>query len=208
MFVRLLLQAVSYRFVLFVVVVAMFSNRLHAATLETCINAICIGEKAPTFNAVKKKFGSVKHAKIAGIDTNRTICLYDAAANSSIVLSFSDDSPVGKAPLNGIFVARGFLCQGNAPVNQKRIAGGFRSHRGIKLGMSKEKVIELLGSPSRVDDAVTREKKDSRYLDTRYGSKYGVTRLHYDAAEPSLLFNQFGIDASGQISSIWLNDSP
>lgn len=178
----------------------------HAGQLDMCVVKICLGKNAPTYTNLIKQVGSASRAGISGIDSNRTICLYDHASDTSEILSFSGDEPLHSKRLDGIFVARGMLCAEKPSGKAKR--GLFKTTSGIKLGDDKAKVIAKLGEPSRVDDALARETKNPRYLNTRYASAFGQTRLHYEKGRASLLFNQFGIDKDGQVASIWISSSP
>ncbi len=183
------------------------SPAARAVQLETCVNTICLGNKAPTFDSLSKQIGTWSRATLTGLDTARTICLYDVASNASAVFSFSGDSSLVQSRLDGIFVTRGPICDPVASP-QRHAASVFRSKRGIALGDHKDKVISVLGNPDEIRDAAAREARDSRYANSRLGRRYGTQRLHYGSPSSPLLFNEYGLDEEGRVVSIWLSDSP
>ena len=182
-----------------------FAEYGFAADLQRCVGKICIGESALTYQEIKARFHAVKFKSTRGTDFGRSLCVYERQAGVSMVLSFSGDANLGLKKLDGIFLTRKNLCETGA---QKFNPSSLSTESGFRIGQSKQSVMERLGSPSRIDNAIKREQKDFRYTNTRYGSIYGVSRLHYEEGANSLLFNQFGIDENGAVVSIWLSDSP
>lgn len=174
------------------------------AGLQRCFGEICIGANAPTYDEVRTICGAETSKPGMGFSQSRSVCTYDATDNVSVVFSFTGDDPLPSSPLNSIFVAKGVLCMRPTSRSSCRIS---ETEDGLRIGQLKDRVLKLLGSPSRIDDAVARERRDRRYERTRYSSRYGKTRLHFERHDGSLLFNQFGIGDKGTISSIWLNDS-
>ena len=177
----------------------------HAGELARCIGRICVGKDAPTFQELRQLLESGSRARLAGLDTARTICVYNAPYNLSHVFTFSGDTPLATKRLDGIFVARGMLCHKRTTVRQPLAAS---TEIGLGIGDEQAMATALLGTPTRVDDAVVREDKDRRYLNSRYASIFGMTRLHYEQGPHSLLFNQFGLNAKQRIVSVWISESP
>lgn len=176
-----------------------------ATDLQKCIGKICIGENALTYREIRAKFHAVKVKNMGGVDWRRSLCLFDRSTGVSMILSFSGDKDLHTSKLDGIFLTNERLCE---KCTRKPHPFSLRTEDGFQIGQSKQSILEKIGSPSRIDNAIEREQKDSRYENTRYGSVYGVSRLHYEGGTDSLLFNQFGIDENGTVVSIWLNDSP
>jgi hypothetical protein len=176
-----------------------------SADLQRCLGAICIGEKALTYRDIKTRCRLQKAKVGMGVDQKRSLCAYEKQADVSAVLSFSGDQPLDTSRVDSIFLAQGMLCESTAAKPKSCL--DWRTESGLHIGQSKEKVLELLGTPSRTDDAVAREKHNPKYRQSRYASAYGALRLHYEEGPHSLLFNQFGVNEDGMIASIWLNNS-
>ena len=197
-----------FRTLIVIALAAVTAASANSAQLARCIGGICVGKDAPTFQELQTRVRSGAQTRLGGLDRARSVCVYDATIGVSQVFTFSGDVPLATKRLDGIFVAQGRLC--NAENSRRRQRSlPILADIGIQIGDDQGRVDALLGRPTRVHNALLREKQDNRYLNTRYASAYGVTRLHYEEEKPhSLLFNQFGIDSNGRIVSMWINESP
>ena len=71
----------------------------------------------------------------------------------------------------------------------------------IQIGAPEQDVITVLGTPSRIDNALAREKQDSRIRGTRYSANYGDRVLVYERKR-NLGF-VFVFLRSGHVSTVW-----
>ncbi len=169
-----------------------------------CAGEICLENAKCTLADVFQKFGS--SAAIYRADDAKqapSFCYYDPNRQISAEFTFAGEkNRMARYPLEGITVTTAPICPKNLLSSGK--SGGM-SVGPIEIGMSTKAVVQKLGEPSRIDDAVAREKKDPKIADTRYSAKFGEQVYVYEKKDD--LGFVFVFLRAGKVSTIWASTS-
>ena len=169
-----------------------------------CAAKICLESRKVTRTMVQKTFGGSPSMFRKEDGANEpSFCYYDAARGVSTEFTFSDaKNPLARYPLQGIMVTTASICPKNSLVKGKARVIGLGP---VELGMAVKSVVEKMGEPARIDDAIQREKEDRRYADTRYSARFGDKVYVYDKKDD--LGFVFVFLREDKVSTIWASTS-
>lgn len=170
-----------------------------------CISSLCLAGKATSFRSLTESLRGAKVAGKTGFRIDRSVCFVEVKSGASLVAGFSGDAPLSKARLDTIFWYKKDICA--LPAKLPQSFATPLSFRQVAIRMHENDVIVRLGTPKRIDDAVAREARNPRYLNTILASRYGKTRLHYTVEEKANTFVEIGID-DGVVVSVWISGAP
>lgn len=167
---------------------------------DFCLGSACLQKSGISKKSVQAEFGVGRLFIRLGDESNeRSICYSAPAGMLAAEITFADpNKPMGRYPLAGITVTTQKICAGNSTAPKNAIP---RQIGAVRLGMTEEDLVRALGKPVRIDDAVAREKRDPRYVGTRYSAMFGEKVYVYNGDDE--LGFVFVFMRAGVVSTIW-----
>lgn len=180
------------------------------ATCAQCIGDICLRPKLMSDADLVKRYGAgdKKDDVIENnVIDNRTRCYFDETQGLWVLADIYHNNNPPNMYVVGVHVSTQPLCK-NA-VHPKKPFPKLSLRTGLSIGDSESSALLQCGKPSRVEDAVARDKRDQRYKDDPgFGQRFGRRSLAYfPEGEDSLLMLKVQI-TDGKVVSLWLSDSP
>jgi len=163
-----------------------------------CVAKVCLEDKSATVERIRAKFGPGQALRREDDAGGESYCYYDAQNNLWGEFTFgSNHQPHRRPRLLGITLTTAAMCSTNAT---SKAPIGPRAGR-VRIGSSESELVQVMGFPDRVDDALQRERKNPGIKRTRYSARFG-DRVYVYERNDDLGF-VFVFLASGRVSTVW-----
>lgn len=166
--------------------------------LPTCLAGVCVGQKAPTENALKKRFGGQSFA--LGYRT-RGYCYRFAAPDQPVFVLFGLTKHYGDWRVGIIRVANRPICAKPTVLSQRiDLATG----EGARLGLSVEGLRAIYGEPKHMLDS--RSKVIAHLMG---GNVHGVdAALQYVPGDVTVALSAIFVVADDRLVAIEITSEP
>jgi hypothetical protein len=189
--------------ILFTVLVDSLAGSPSLADLDFtnfCVAGICLERSNVSVESVRRKLGMGFVSRRRGDAEGKSYCYYDRVNKIWVEFTFSSKnshSDTKNPRLEGITLTTVAMCTKSA---ESQIS--FEPRAGaLRIGQSESGLVQIMGNPNRIDDAILREKKTPEIAQTRYSARFGERVYVYDR-ENDLGF-VFVFIRNGRISTIW-----
>jgi hypothetical protein len=164
---------------------------------DLCISDICLERSNVAEAALVTKLGKGQRTKTPGGRGTAAICYTSRDGQVSFEFEFVGDGHAhGRFALESLFVTTEPMCPSSGALAPLTPGIG-----PLRIGQPEAEVVKMYGPPSRIDDAVARETRDSRYAGTKYSKRFGETVFVYGRPDDSAFV--FVYFSNGRVKSIW-----
>lgn len=162
-----------------------------------CVAGICLDDKGINLEKVRDQFGKGFEVRRRDDAGSRSYCYYDASNKVWGEFTFGGDDQHSRRPtLQGITLTTTAICPKDSSTSVPLESAG-----GVRIGQSETELVQIMGKPDRVDDAVQREKKNPAIKRTRYSARFGEQVFVYER-KGDLGF-VFVFLHAGRVSTVW-----
>lgn len=190
--------------------IALAESEANVAACAKCIGDICLRPTLMSDADLVKRYGAGEK-KDDVVEKNiidyRTRCYFDKTQSLWVLVDIYHNNDPPNLYVDGIHVSTQPLCK--KAIHPKKPFPKLALLTGLSVGDNESIALLQCGKPSRVEDAVVREKRDPRYKDDPgFGQRFGKRSLvYFPEGEDSLLMLKVQV-TDGKVVSLWLNATP